>query len=129
MLRRFSSTFRKDRKKENGQATGSTQLNGQANGKIKEEKAEQIDHSAERENVNSAFADFAQVLHAAQRPLPTQSGDGSYLNKDEPSGLLADVRALGFKDLKTLREVMENKAKGELVDDKTYIMERVIQAS
>ena len=124
MLRRFSSTFRKDRKKENSQANGSTQTNGN----IKETKAaEHVDHAAERGNVNSTFSQFAQVLHAAQRPLPTQTGDGSYLTKEESSGLLADIKNLGFKDIKTLKEVMENKAKGDLVDDKTYIMERVIQ--
>jgi len=42
---------------------------------------------------------------------------------------MADLKNLGFKDLKTLREVIESKAKGELVDDKTYIMERVIQVT
>lgn len=79
--------------------------------------------------MSSTFEEFAQVLHAAKRPLPSQTGDGSYLNKEEPTGLMADLKNLGFKDLKTLREVIEGKAKGELVDDKTYIMERVIQVT
>lgn len=91
------------------------------------EKSEHPDHSTKREEVSGTFEQFAQVIHAAQRPLPTQTGDGSYLNKDESTGLLADLKNLGFKDIKTLKEVMENKAKGDLVDDKTYIMERVIQ--
>jgi linoleate 10R-lipoxygenase len=132
MLRRLSTTFRKDKKKENDQT------NGHTNGTTPTEKSsrrqsyhlksEQPDHSAKREEVSGTFEQFAQVLHAAQRPLPSQTGDGSYLNKEEPTGgLLADIKNLGFKDLKTVRELVESKAKGELVDDKTYIMERVIQ--
>lgn len=57
----------------------------------------------------SIFHHFAQVLHASQRPLPTQTGDGTYINKDLPSGVMEDLRSLGFKDVKT------------------YLMERVIQ--
>ena len=77
--------------------------------------------------MESSFEQFAQLIHAARRPLPTQSGDGAYLDHAEPSGFLQDVKALGFKDAKTLMEVMKSKATGELQDDKTYIMERTIQ--
>src|ERR1700743_1374910 len=107
MLRKFSTTFRKDKKKENGQVNGHT--NGAApSEKISRRqsahlKSEQPDHSAKREEVSGTFEQFAQVLHAAQRPLPSQTGDGSYLNKEEPSGLMADIKNLGFKDLKTVR--------------------------
>ena len=59
---------------------------------------------------------------------PTQAGDGAYLDHEVPSGLLADIRSLGIKDVKTLAQVMRTKATGELQDDKTMLMERVIQA-
>lgn len=123
MLRRFSTSFRKDRKK------GDTQLNDitEKSANVKEPVPEHVVHAAEQESVNSTFAEFAQVLHAAKRPLPTQTGDGSYLTKEEPSGFMGDLKSMGFKDLKTLREVIQRKATGALVDDKTYIMERVIQ--
>ncbi len=65
----------------------------------------------------------------AQRPLPTQTGDGSYVEHEEKTGVLADLKALGFKDAKTLTDVMRNKTKGEYVDDKTYLMEHTIQVS
>lgn len=130
MLRRFSSTFRRDKNKENGEVNGFSEKNGRRKSLYsKSEKAEHPDHSANRSEVSSTFEEFAQVLHAARRPLPSQTGDGTYLNNEEPSGLLADIKNMGFKDLKTLKEVMENKAKGDLVDDKTYIMERVIQVN
>ncbi|TKA77124.1 hypothetical protein B0A49_03229 [Cryomyces minteri] len=131
MLRRLSSTFgRRDKKeKSNGRRSSShTFTNGdtsneyqQTNGKI-----EHQDHSADK-SVGDTFQDFAQVIHASARPLPTQSGDGSYLEKEEPTGLWADLKSMGFKDAKTLMNVMQNKVAGDYQDDKTYLMERVIQ--
>jgi linoleate 10R-lipoxygenase len=125
MIRRFSSTFRKDRNK-NGADVDSTS-SPEKTGRAKAPKPGESGSSGDRKDVSSTFNDFAQVLHASQRPLPDRTGDGSYLAKEEPSGLLTDLRSLGFKDVKTLREVFQNKSKGQLVDDKTYIMERVIQ--
>jgi hypothetical protein len=91
---------------------------------------EQSDHTANRSEVESSFTQFAHLVHAAQRPLPNQSGDGTYIEeKQQHSGLWADLRSLGFKDAKTLAEVMKNTASGALVDDKSMLMERVIQAS
>ena len=55
-------------------------------------KKETIDHGASRGDVEDSFAQFAQLVHAAMRPLPTQSGDGAYLEHAEPSGLLADIK-------------------------------------
>ncbi|KAF2456698.1 fatty acid oxygenase PpoC [Lineolata rhizophorae] len=92
-----------------------------------EKKVEHVDHNQEREEVGNVFEDFAQLIHASQRPLPTQTGDGTYIEKDENSGLFADLRTLGFKDVKTLKDFMAAKSSGETTDDKTYLMERVIQ--
>ena len=80
-------------------------------------------------DVENSFAQFAQLIHASRRPLPTQSGDGAYLEHKEPSGLMSDMKALGFKDVHTLMDVMKNKATGALQDDKKYLMEKTIQAS
>lgn len=127
----------------NGQGSG--QINGpsssQSNGagkpdmgrkrstfRSQKKKEEHVDHSASRGDVESSFQQFAQLIHAARRPLPTQSGDGAYLDHTEPTGLLQDLRSLGFKDVGTLMNVMKTKATGELQDDKTYLMEHVMQA-
>ncbi|MCJ1272406.1 hypothetical protein MMC21_000192 [Puttea exsequens] len=96
----------------------------------KKSKTESNDNSngtASRADIESSFEQFAQLIHASNRPLPNQTGDGSYLDHKEPSGLMADIKALGFKDAKTLMDVMKNKATGEYQDDKTYVMERTIQ--
>lgn len=88
------------------------------------------EQSITRSDVDSGFDQFAQLLHAARRPLPTQTGDGSYVDQsDVPSSLFQDMKSLGFKDVKTLREVMKGKASGGPADDKTMLMERVIQVS
>lgn len=87
------------------------------------------DHAASRQDVESAFQKFAQLIHASNRPLPTQSGDGASLEHAEPTGLMNDLKSIGIKDVKTLMEVMKSKASGQLQDDKTYLMERVIQVS
>lgn len=82
--------------------------------------------TASREDVDSSLEQFAQLVHASRRPLPTQTGDGSYVSHgDVPSSLFQDIKSLGFKDLGTLREVLQNK--GHLQDDKSMLMERVIQ--
>ena len=87
------------------------------------------DRSVTRGDVESSFQQFQQLLHRSSRPLPTQTGDGSYLENEEHSSLFSELKSLGFKDFKTLQEVISSKASGALADDKTMIMERVIQVT
>lgn len=95
--------------------------------KEREKSNGQADVSTNRGDVESAFQKFAQLIHASNRPLPTQSGDGAYLEHAEPTGLMQDLRAIGIQDVATLMELMKTKVKGQLADDKTMLMERVIQ--
>ena len=135
MLRRFSSTFNK-KKKDEGQVNGTSKVNG-TSGMVNGTSGKQLtppahtehkdDHAVKREDVATSLENFAQLLHAARRPLPTQTGDGSYLDHPVPSGLMQDLKNLGFKDVKTLMQVMRTKTAGGYQDDKTYLMERVIQ--
>ena len=99
-----------------------TQASAQASGLI-------ADHAASRAEVESAFAQFAQLIHASRQPLPSQQGHGVDPAQEEHSGLISDVKALGFKDVQTLMDVMKNKATGDLQDDHTYLMEKTIQVS
>ena len=85
------------------------------------------DHSVTRGDVDSSFEQFAQLIQASSRPLPTQTGDGSYIEHEAHSSLFQDIRHLGIKDMKTLQETLVNKATGALADDKTMLMERIIQ--
>lgn len=112
----------------NGDANGKPILNGHRSSYTPKSKPrETVDHSANRQDVESSFGKYAQVIHTSQSPLPTQTGDPAHLEHSEPSGLFQDLKSLGFKDVGTLMQVMKNKASGELQDDKTYMMEHVIQ--
>lgn len=130
MLKRLSTLRRRknDEVLTNGTSGTGKDVSSKENGHAPQQKpTEQDDHSASRAEVQSSFAKFGQLIHASRRPLPTQTGDGAYLDHAEPSGLKEDLRSLGFKDVKTLMEVMKTKGVGGLQDDKTYLMERVIQ--
>ena len=87
------------------------------------------DRSVTRGDIDNSFEQFAQLVHASRRPLPTQTGDASYIDHEVSSSLLQDIKTLGFKDVKTLKEVLQSKASGALADDKTMLMERIIQVS
>lgn len=135
MLKRLSSQFRKPKKDEARQ-----QVNGVDHGDHGHDKDAdkptvfvggpvEEHHASIKEEVESSLAKFAQLIHAARRPLPTQTGDGAYLDHPVPTSLMKDLTSLGFKDVNTLMQVMKTKATGALQDDKTYLMERVIQVS
>ncbi|KAF3104418.1 hypothetical protein TWF569_000135 [Orbilia oligospora] len=84
------------------------------------------DHMAKRPEIESMLSDFANVIKASLRPLPP--ADGRHEEETEPSsGFFKDLKTFGIGDIRTLREVIQQKVTGELIDDKTYITERVIQ--
>ncbi|KAK4156010.1 linoleate diol synthase [Chaetomidium leptoderma] len=83
---------------------------------------------ADKQGVANAFERHGQVIHARVKPLPTQSGAGTFYETARWGRLRDDIKTLRAADFKTLRKMVMAKIKGEkLVDDKTMIMERVIQ--
>ncbi|KAI4142174.1 MAG: hypothetical protein LQ341_003278 [Variospora aurantia] len=133
MLRRFSSKFTSKRKEDaQNRVKVDDGTNGVVNGNRKRvslavQKPDASDYSVTHGDVQSNFEKFAHLLHASNRPLPTQSGDGAYLEEGQPSSFLQDLRTFGFKDYQTMMQVMKGKATGELQDDKTYTMEHLMQ--
>ncbi|OJJ00294.1 hypothetical protein ASPVEDRAFT_27035 [Aspergillus versicolor CBS 583.65] len=143
MLRRFSTTFKKkgdkaEKADREPKANGTAQSNGAApaaNGNSKRQSkvpaprrpSSDSGNSAESEDTAAVFEKFAQVLHASSRPIPHQGGEAAYLEKEHPSGFFSDLKSLGLKDFSSLKDVIKTKINGELTDDKTMIMERVIQ--
>lgn len=117
MLRRFSSKFTGKRKDDAHNMNGET--NGMVNSDHKStslpvQKPDAPDYSVTQGDVQSNFEKFAHLLHASNRPLPTQSGDGAYLEEGQPSSFLKDIRTFGYKDYNTMMQVMKGKATGEL---------------
>jgi linoleate 10R-lipoxygenase len=133
MLRRLSTTFKKSKgdhdSKENG-AQGSSKRRSMLSPmrrKSAQEEEEEENHSANRDDVDLLFGKYAQLIHASRRPLPSQNGDGTYVEHETSTGLFQDLKTMGFKDFATLKDVLGNELSGELVDDRTMLMERVIQ--
>jgi hypothetical protein len=70
-----------------------------------------------------------KVLAASLRPLPTETGDGTYIKGNTTTGIAKDIGHVDIKDLETLAVVAKKGITGDAVNDREYIMERVIQVS
>ncbi|KAH7030729.1 heme peroxidase [Microdochium trichocladiopsis] len=66
-------------------------------------------------------------MNVTRGAYPSQHGDGTMtLIKNRP-GLKQDLKHIKKKDVKTIIKLVKAKVKGELNDDKTMLMEQVIQ--
>lgn len=80
-----------------------------------------------RQQFENALASISGVIKASLRPLPTQTGDGTYVVPPREKGVFHDILTTRMEDVKTLLEAKMAEVKGDPVDDKTYLMERIIQ--
>ncbi len=81
-----------------------------------------------RADIESALAQISSALHASLRPLPTQTGDNTYLPEEtaRPS-VLSGIKHVSVRNMQTLKDMVLEGLEGGLVDDRRYIMERIIQ--
>lgn len=106
-------------------------------GSAQSEPAQPTQFDKIRGEISSGFKDWAALISAARRPLPDQTGDGTYLEPDlsDPSllqklnGDLKDFSSLGITDLATLLEVLQKNKSGSTWDDSKYLMEKLIQVN
>ena len=49
--------------------------------------------------VSSTFTQFGQLLHASQRPPPTQHGDGTYNKTTKKTSISKDLKYIGRKGM------------------------------
>lgn len=73
------------------------------------------------------LSQIEQVVSASLRPLPTETGDGTYVKDNTTTGFAKDLGYFGAKDVETLAETAKSAVTGDPVNDREYIMERVIQ--
>lgn len=74
-----------------------------------------------------ALKRFGHLVQSSARPLPTQTGDGTYLDEEPSSGLLEDLASLGISDIDTLIALLERGIAGNaLIDDRTMFTEKLI---
>lgn len=52
---------------------------------------------ADRQGVTQAFIQFAQLLRASSRPLPTQTGVGTFDEDQTKTGLRKDLKYISWK--------------------------------
>jgi hypothetical protein len=76
----------------------------------------------------NALSSLVAVWKLSRRPVPTAYGDGTYPELEQRSKFRKDLKSVSLRDIKTLRDLVRNKMQGTgVVDDKTMLMERVIQ--
>ena len=88
-----------------------------------------------RKEVDRNFAgvgQIAQVIRASLRPLPTETGDGTYIDRgSDDSNVLKDLTSVGLvngiKDAGTLLELLRESITGDPMDDNKYIIENVVK--
>lgn len=84
-------------------------------------------HVQFRERVEEAFQSVAGVINASTAPLPTQTGDGSYIASSKPTGLLDDLVHLQPSDIRTVIDQAKSTLTGDPMNDKTDQMERLLK--
>jgi len=84
---------------------------------------------AEESKIEKSISQIEQVISASLRSMPTETGDGTYVKESKTTGFAKDLPHLDLDDVKTVVDVVKAGATGEPVDDREYIMERVIQVS
>ena len=87
------------------------------------------EHQHLRERIDDAFVALKSFITASARPLPTQTGDGSYLGHEHATGLLKDMSTLGFRDMLALGEMVREGTEHKPIKDSDYLMEKVIRAA
>ncbi|OQD68603.1 hypothetical protein PENDEC_c033G00088 [Penicillium decumbens] len=73
------------------------------------------------------IAQIGGVIAASLRSLPTETGDGTYVKESTTTGIAKDVGHVDIKDLETMAVIAKDAITGDAVNDREYIMERVIQ--
>lgn len=84
-------------------------------------------HITFREKVEEAFRSVAGVIKASSAPLPTKTGDGSYLTSTKPTGILNDLIHIRPGDIGTLIDLAKTAVTRDPINDKTYLTERLLK--
>ena len=84
-------------------------------------------HASIHAEIRSTFESVAGVIGAAVKPLPKQTGDGSYMQTTKPAGLLNDLTKMHPRDFKTIIDLAKASLTGGPMNDNTFLMERLIQ--
>ena len=87
---------------------------------------DESEHQSVRKRLEASFSSIAGFIKTSLRPLPLETGDGSYIHEPEHTTLLKDLSKLGFRDMLTLAEMVKAGTTEEKVNDSEYLMEDII---
>lgn len=77
--------------------------------------------------IGTEISNVEKVIASSLRPLPTETGDGTYVKTPTTTGLAKDLGHFNLKDVEAIIEVAKDAVTGEPWNDREYIMERVVQ--
>ena len=80
-----------------------------------------------RQEIDQVFSSIRGLIKASLRPLPTQTGDGSYVTPPFSTGLIKDLQHLDLSAVEPVVELVKTTVTGKATDDKTYFMEKLIK--
>ncbi len=84
-----------------------------------------------RQKFVKEYGEISHLIGAMRKPLPTQTGDGTYIQEPAEFSLTNDVldlvKHLKLADYKTIGEAVKGAITGAPIDDRTYFMERFIK--
>lgn len=80
-----------------------------------------------RQEIDQVFLAIRGLIKASARPLPTQTGDGSYVVPPLSTGLFKDLQHVDISDVEPLLDIVKKAVTGNATDDKTYFMEKLIK--
>ena len=84
-------------------------------------------HVTFRREVATTFDSVSGVIDAVTHPLPTQTGDGTYIQETKPAGVVSDLTRMRPRDLKTLLDLTKTALSGDPVNDQDFLMEKLIK--
>lgn len=89
-----------------------------------------------RARIESSLDQMSSLLKAMKAPLPTGTGNGTALTPEKKTGIsytirtiLRDLSKLGINSIEKVAEMGIKTKTGDPIDDRTYLMESVIQVS
>lgn len=78
-------------------------------------------------SIGDKFKEVASTAAASRRPLPKETGNGSYISEEHQHSFLETARALGVSDCDTLGDLMKHSAFHKTEDDRELLLERIIK--
>ncbi|KAL9107982.1 MAG: hypothetical protein Q9227_007197 [Pyrenula ochraceoflavens] len=86
-------------------------------------------HADLRREITDAFKQLQNLVRASLRPIPTQTGDGSYVTENPPgTGVLSDLEHMKPEDYIAITQAIADDINSHhIIDDRKYPMEKVIK--